>query len=69
VTNVQFFAGTAEPLALVGQDSTPPFSVSFTLPKPAAVSTYKFRAVAQDNGGLSGQDNLIDNVVSSILHS
>ncbi|MGA4579704.1 Ig-like domain-containing protein [Limisphaera sp. VF-2] len=55
ITNVQFFAGTAEPLTLIGQTNRAPFSVAYQLPRLGGVHTYILRVVATDDGGLSGQ--------------
>jgi hypothetical protein len=55
ITKVEFFAGTEEPYALVGQDAAAPYNFSFT---PPAAGTYTIRAVATDNQGLLGEHSV-----------
>jgi hypothetical protein len=50
VSKVEFFAGTAEPLTLLDEDLTAPYSIPFN---PTAVGTYIIRAVGTDNLGLT----------------
>jgi hypothetical protein len=50
VSKVEFFAGTTEPLTLLGEDLTAPYSFSFD---PTAPGTYIIRAVGTDNLGLT----------------
>jgi hypothetical protein len=45
---VQFFAGTAEPLTLLGEDTTAPFTFAFT---PASTGAHTIRVAATDNDG------------------
>jgi hypothetical protein len=62
VTNVQYFAGTAEPLTLVGQATSPPYTVQWTPPSLGQFNTYKIRAVATDDGGLGAANESVDMV-------
>jgi hypothetical protein len=55
VAKVEFFAGTAEPLILLGEDTTAPYTFQFT---PAAAGSYTLRAVATDNLGLTNSASI-----------
>ncbi|MGZ8899118.1 MAG: Ig-like domain-containing protein, partial [Limisphaerales bacterium] len=46
VAKVEFYAGTTEPLTLIGEDTTAPFTMQFT---PAAVGSYTIHVVGTDN--------------------
>ena len=50
VAKVEFFAGNAEPLTLLGEDTTAPYTVQFT---PATAGATTLRVVATDNLGLT----------------
>lgn len=67
ITNVQFYAGLAEPLTLIGQLTSPPWSLSHTLPRPGGVNPYTLRVVATDNGGLTGQAEVTVKLVDPTL--
>jgi hypothetical protein len=55
VAKVEFFAGIEEPLILIGEDTTSPFTVQFT---PPTAGTYTIRAVGTDNLGLSNNASI-----------
>lgn len=50
VAKVEFFAGSAEPLVLLGEDLTAPYTVQFT---PTTAGATTIRVVATDNLGLT----------------
>jgi hypothetical protein len=50
VTKTEFFAGTSEPLTLLGQDTTAPYTFEFT---PATPGAYSLLVVGTDNLGLT----------------
>lgn len=56
VTNVRFYAGQSEPLTLVGEAGTAPYTQSW-LP-PLVSGTYTLRAVGADDAGLSGTSSI-----------
>jgi hypothetical protein len=59
ITNVAFYAGAAEPLTLLGNDTTAPFSFPYSPGVSGSNITYTtLRVIATDNGGLSAQDSL-----------
>ncbi len=55
VAKVEFFAGTEEPLSLLGQDTTAPYAFTFT---PSVAGTYAIRAVATDSQGLTNEHSI-----------
>ena len=68
ITNVSFYAGTAEPLTLLGEDNVgPTFSFPFTPPMLGQNLTYTIRVVARDDGGLSAQNEVTVKVVDPTL--
>lgn len=56
VAKVQFFAGTTDPLALLGEDSTAPYTFEFT---PAVAGSYVIRVVGTDNLGLTASAEIL----------
>lgn len=59
VAKVEFYAGAAQPLVLLGEDTTAPFTIEFT-PESAGVLT--LQAVATDNLGLTNSASILVNV-------
>ncbi len=66
ITNVQFSAGilgaTGSP-ALLGNDSTSPFSFPFTPTRVGSLAYHTIQVTARDNGGLSASTNITVKVV------
>jgi hypothetical protein len=58
ITNVDFYAGTSEPLALLGSDTTAPYSVPWTTLNSNAAAVYTIRAIATDDTGQTSQDEI-----------
>lgn len=67
ITNVQFYAGTAEPLTLLRTLTQPPYTLDHTLPSLGGVNTYIIRVIATDNGGLTGQAEVTVKLVDPTL--
>jgi hypothetical protein len=67
VTNVQFYAGLTEPLALLGSDVTAPYSLPWTPVALYPVNNYSIRVVATDNEGISSQATLSVTVRNTTL--
>jgi hypothetical protein len=67
ITNVAFYAGTTEPLTLLGNDTTASYSFPFTPPLTGNNLTYTIRVVASDNGGLTAQDEVQVKVIDPTL--
>jgi hypothetical protein len=63
VSRVRFFAGTSEPLTLLGEDTTAPYSFTFSPATPKPVNLYTLRAVAISEGGLTAQDSVTVKVI------
>ncbi|HVR35304.1 MAG TPA: Ig-like domain-containing protein [Methylomirabilota bacterium] len=60
IVSVDFYAGTEEPLALIGSDADAPYTATYT---PEALGAHTIRVVATDDGGLTGQDTITLNVI------
>jgi len=69
VTNVEFYAGTAEPLTLIGSDATAPYSIPWTPTAISPVNNYVIRVVATDNEGASSTASINVTVVDPTLTS
>lgn len=55
IARVQFYAGTEEPLTLLGEDTSAPYTFTFT---PPSAATYTIKAVATDNQSLAGEHSV-----------
>ena len=55
ISKVQFYAGTEEPLALLGEALVAPYTFSYS---PTASGTHTIRAVATDGQGLTGEHSV-----------
>jgi hypothetical protein len=58
ISQVEFFAGTNEPLTSIGVDTTAPYSAPFTPPVLGVFATYTIRAVATDNNNNTNQASI-----------
>jgi hypothetical protein len=58
VANVQFYAGTTEPLTLLGTDATAPYAQTWTPPSLGSLNSYTLRVVATDNVGQSKTNSI-----------
>jgi len=67
VTNVDFYAGTSEPLALLGSDNSAPYSLPWTPVATEPVTLFTVRAVATDNVGQSSEDSIDVSVLQAAV--
>ena len=58
ISQVEFFAGTNEPLTSIGVDLAAPFSAQFTPPVLGVFATYTIRVVATDNNNNTNQASI-----------
>ncbi|HEX5220795.1 MAG TPA: Ig-like domain-containing protein, partial [Verrucomicrobiae bacterium] len=58
ISQVEFFAGTNEPLTSIGVDTVAPYSAQFTPPVLGMFATYTIRAVATDNNNNTSQTSI-----------
>lgn len=58
ISQVEFFAGTNEPLTSIGVDVAAPFSAQFTPPVLGVFATYTIRVVAKDNNHNTNQASI-----------
>ncbi|MGZ8939602.1 MAG: Ig-like domain-containing protein, partial [Limisphaerales bacterium] len=55
IARVEFYAGTEDPLTRLGEDTSAPYSFTFT---PPSAGTYIIRAVATDDQALTGEHSV-----------